>query len=113
MESYPQFVMNKEAAQDPWKRQKVERISLLLQGALESRDRVGLKLNVEEKNLQKILDCLPSDRIPTISKLVQDGWVAIEIVAEEKVVREIIPQLKESGAEGIIEYPLNLSLIHI
>jgi len=107
MESYPQFVMNKTAAQDPWKRQKAERISTLLTGALEARDRVGLKLNVEEKNLQKILDCLPSLRLPTVSQLVQDGWVAIEIVAEDKVVRDLIPQLKEFGAEGIIEYPLN------
>ena len=82
MESYPQFVINRAAAQDPWKHQKAERIALLLRGALESRDRVGLKLNVEEKNLQKILDCLPSLRLPTISKLVNDDWVAIEIVAE-------------------------------
>jgi len=107
MESYPQLVMNKDAAKDPWKRQKAERLAVLLTGALIARDQVGVKMNVEEKNLQKILDCLPSLRLPTISQLVHDGWVAIEIVAEDKVVRDLIPRLKEVGAEGIIEYPLN------
>jgi len=107
MESYPQLVMNKDAAKDPWKRQKAERLAVLLTGALVARDQVGVKMNVEEKNLQTILDCLPSLRLPTISQLVHDGWVAIEIVAEDKVVRDLIPRLKEVGAEGIIEYPLN------
>lgn len=107
MESYPQFIMNRAAAENPWKRQKAERLALLLSGALAARDRVGLKMNVEEKNLQTILGCLPSLRLPTISKLVHDGWVAIEIVAEERVVRDLIPDLKKLGAEGIIEYPLN------
>lgn len=107
MESYPQFIMNRAAAENPWKRQKAERLALLLSGALAARDRVGLKMNVEEKNLQTILGCLPSLRLPTISKLVHDGWVAIEIVAEESVVRDLIPDLKKLGAEGIIEYPLN------
>ncbi len=107
MESYPQFIMNKAAAQNPWKRQKAERLKLLLTGALAARDQVGLKLNVEEKNLQTVLECLPSLRLPTISKLVHEGWVAVEIVAAEKVVRDLIPELKNLGAEGIIEYPLN------
>ena len=69
--------MNKAAAQNPWKRQKAERLKLLLTGALAARDQVGLKLNVEEKNLQTVLECLPSLRLPTISKLVHEGWVAV------------------------------------
>ena len=107
MESFPQFVANRQAAADPWKRAKMERIVLLLQAALEARDKVGLKMNVPEKQLQSVLDTLPSLRLPTVNHLSQDGWLAIETVLEEKVVREIIPDLKAVGAEGIIEYPLN------
>ncbi|MEZ5300689.1 MAG: ATP phosphoribosyltransferase [Verrucomicrobiales bacterium] len=109
--SYPQFVANKSAFQDPWKREKIERIALLLKGALEARDKVGLKMNLPESELQNLLDCLPSLRRPTVSPLAEAGWVAVEVVIEEKVVREIIPQLKSLGAEGIIEYPLN-KLVH-
>lgn len=111
MTSYPQFVANPAALQNPWKRQKMERIILLLKGALEARDKVGLKMNVEEKNLQSLLQSLPSLRLPTISTLSQPGWVAVETVIDESVVREIIPELKRFGAEGIIEYPLN-KLVH-
>lgn len=107
MESFPQFVANRVAAADPWKRAKMERIVLLLKGALAARGMVGLKMNVPEKQLQSIVDTLPSLRLPTISQLSQDGWIAVETVLEEKVVREIIPDLKAHGAEGIIEYPLN------
>lgn len=111
MTSYPQFVANVDAAKDPFKRAKMDRIALLLKGALEARDKVGVKMNLEEKNLQKLLESLPSLRLPTISQLSQPGWVAVETVIEESVVREIIPELKELGAEGIIEYPLN-KLVH-
>lgn len=107
MESFPQFVANRKAAADPWKRAKMERIVLLLKAALEARDKVGLKMNVSEKQLQSVLDTLPSLRLPTVNHLSQDGWLAIETILEEKVVREIIPDLKAAGAEGIIEYPLN------
>ena len=107
MESFPQFIANREAAKDPWKRAKMERIVLLLKAALEARDKVGLKMNVPEKQLQSVLDTLPSLRLPTVNQLSQDGWLAIETILEEKVVREIIPDLKAAGAEGIIEYPLN------
>lgn len=107
MESYPQLVMNREAARDPWKRAKVERLALLLRGAMEARSKVGLKMNLPENSLQTVVDTLPSLRRPTISRLSQEGWVAIETVIDETVVREIIPMLKEVGAEGIIEYPLN------
>lgn len=107
MQSFPQFVANRKAAADPWKRAKMERIVLLLKAALEARDKVGLKMNVSEKQLQSVLDTLPSLRLPTVNHLSQDGWLAIETILEEKVVREIIPDLKAAGAEGIIEYPLN------
>jgi ATP phosphoribosyltransferase len=107
MESVPQFIANKTAYQDKWKRQKIERLILLLQGAMAARDKVGLKMNLPEDKLEGMLKALPSLRRPTISKLSEPGWVAVETIIDEKVVREIIPQLKSLGAEGIIEYPLN------
>ncbi len=107
MESSPQFIANKTAALDAWKREKMETLVLLLRGALNARDKVGLKMNIEEKKLQNLLQALPSLRNPTIAHLATGGWVAVETVIDEKVVREIIPQLKALGAEGIIEYPLN------
>ena len=107
MESYPQFVSNRDAWKDDWKRQKMERLSVLLIGALAARGMVGLKLNLPENQLQKVVDCLPSLRRPTVSHLTQEGWVAVETVADEKTVRDLIPELKALGAEGIIEYPLN------
>lgn len=107
MESYPQLVANKEAFADPWKRQKIEQISLLLRSAQNARDKVGLKMNLPEKDLQNVLDCLPSLRRPTVANLAEEGWVAVETVIDEAVVREIIPKLTNLGAEGIIEYPLN------
>jgi ATP phosphoribosyltransferase len=107
MESSPQLIANKTAWTDDWKRSKMETLILLLRGALNARDKVGLKMNIEEKELQNLLQALPSLRNPTISHLAQEGWVAVETVIDEKIVREIIPQLKALGAEGIIEYPLN------
>ncbi len=107
MTSSPQVIANNAAWADDWKRSKMENIMLLLTGAHNARDKVGLKMNIEEKALQNLLDALPSLRNPTISQLAQGGWVAVETVIDEKVVREIIPQLKALGAEGIIEYPLN------
>lgn len=107
MESYPQLIMNKEAAKDDWKRQKVETIALLLKGALEARDTVGLKMNVREENLDEVLETLPSLRLPTVNQLVQSGWVAVDIVADEHVVRDLVPKLKRMGVEGLVEYPLN------
>jgi ATP phosphoribosyltransferase len=106
-ESYPLVIGNRAAMADPWKRSKLERLILLLQGALNARDKVGLKMNLRQEQLGKLLGLLPSLRNPTVAPLSQDGWVAIETVIDETVVREIIPQLKELGAEGIIEYPLN------
>jgi ATP phosphoribosyltransferase len=107
MESFPVLVANKTALQDPWKKQKLDRLSLLLKGALNARDLVGLKMNLPEGNLKNLLEALPALRNPTVSPLAQAGWVAVETIIEEKVVREIIPELKALGAEGIIEYPLN------
>lgn len=107
MESYPQFVANPASYEDEWKREKMERLALLLRGALLARDLVGLKLNLPENQLQNVLDCLPSLRLPTVSHLAHDGWVAVEAVIDEKTVRDLIPALKALGAEGIIEYPLN------
>ena len=107
MESSPQVIANKAAWADAWKRAKMQTLVLLLQGAHNARDKVGLKMNIEEKALQNLLDALPSLRNPTISHLAQAGWVAVETIIDEKIVREIIPQLKALGAEGIIEYPLN------
>ncbi len=107
MESYPQFVSSKPAYADAWKHEKMQRLSMLLNGALEARYKVGVKLNLPEHKLENMLHALPSLRRPTISHLAGGGWVAIETVIDEAVVREIIPQLKALGAEGIIEYPLN------
>jgi ATP phosphoribosyltransferase len=107
LESYPQFIANPQAWRDPWKKDKLSRLVILLQGALAARDKVGLKMNIQQKELQKLLSTLPSLREPTVSPLAQADWVAVETVIDEKVVREIIPQLKMLGAEGIIEYPLN------
>ena len=107
MESYPQFVSSKPAYADAWKRHKMERLAMLLNGALEARYKVGLKLNLPEHKLEAMLHELPSLRRPTVSQLAGGGWVAVETIIDESVVREIIPQLKALGAEGIIEYPLN------
>ena len=107
MESYPALYANHSAWGDTWKRSKIENLALLLKGALAARDLVGLKMNLPEKSLKKLLEALPALRNPTVSPLAQPEWVAIETVIEEKVVREIIPSLKTLGAEGIIEYPLN------
>jgi len=107
MESYPQFVAKRESWEDPWKRSKIERLSVLLKGALTARDMVGLKMNLPKDQLDEIIGLLPSLRKPTISKLTHDDWVALEVVLTEIQVRELVPRLREYGAEGIIEYPLN------
>tara|TARA_A100001015_G_scaffold10830_1_gene13045 strand:- start:1658 stop:2539 length:882 start_codon:yes stop_codon:yes gene_type:complete len=101
------FVANKEALKDPWKKKKIDTIALLLTSALESVSKVGLKLNIEVDKLDSILADLPSLRKPTINKLADEKWVAIDTIIDETIVREIIPELKSRGAEGIVEYPLN------
>lgn len=107
LSSTPRLIANHDAWKDQWKRQKIETLAMLLKGALDAETMVGLKMNIAEKNLPTLLKALPALRNPTISNLSQQGWVAVETIIEERVVREFIPKLKEAGAEGIIEYPLN------
>lgn len=106
-ESTTQFVANKKAYKDSWKKSKMEQIALLLKGAIAAEEKVGLKMNVSKGNLKKVISRLPALKKPTISNLSDDGWYAIETIINEKVVRVLIPELKKAGAEGIIEYPLN------
>jgi ATP phosphoribosyltransferase len=107
MESNTQLIANKDAWNDPWKRQKIENISLLLQGALRADRIVGLKMNVENTNLDQLVNILPSLNAPTIAPLYQSTWFSVETVVSEDIVRDLIPRLIARGAEGIIEYPLN------
>lgn len=107
LESYTKFFCSKDAWADTWKRQKLEKIALLLKAALDADGKVLLKLNVEGKNLDRVKALLPALHAPTINSLTEDGWFAIETVVDESVVREIIPDLKSAGAEGIIEISLN------
>lgn len=101
------LIANTAAWEDPIKRKKIESIALLLQAALEAKTKVGLKLNIQKSNLDAVLETLPAMRKPTVNRLADEAWVAIDTILDEKVVREIIPQLKALGAEGIVEYPLN------
>jgi ATP phosphoribosyltransferase len=105
--STPRLIANHNAWKNKWKRQKIETLAMLLRGALEAEIKVGLKMNIAEKNLAKLLTTLPALRNPTVSNLSLKGWVAVETIIDEHVVRELIPQLKAAGAEGITEYPLN------
>jgi ATP phosphoribosyltransferase len=105
--STPRLIANHQTWLDAWKRKKIETLALLLNGALEAETKVGLKMNIAEKNLAGLLQSLPALRNPTIARLSQQGWVAVETIIDEHVVRELIPRLKTAGAEGIIEYPLN------
>ena len=108
LESNTQLIANKTAWADPWKRRKIENIAMLLEGAIRAEGRVGLKLNCRKTDLSGVIDLLPALRMPTVSPLAMgDDWVAIETIIEERQVRQLIPQLKRAGAEGIIEYPLN------
>lgn len=107
MESYTKFFCAKDAWADDWKRAKLEKIALLLKAALDAEGKVLLKLNVGEENLETVKSLLPALHAPTVNSLTADGWYAVETVIDESVVREIIPQLKENGAEGIIEISLN------
>ncbi len=105
--STTRLIANKQSWQDPWKRQKIENLALLLKGAIAAEGRVGLKMNVPRDKMETISNFLPSMKNPTISPLSDPNWVALEIVVEEALVRQLIPQLKRAGAQDIIEYPLN------
>jgi ATP phosphoribosyltransferase len=107
MHSTTQLIANRQSWEDDWKRNKIGRIGMLLRAALAARGKVGLMLNVHEANLAKVEDMLPSLKSPTVSKLQTEGWYAINTIVDEHLVRELIPELKEAGAEGIVEFPLN------
>ncbi len=105
--SSTRFIANKKAWKDKWKRRKIENIVLLLKGALAAEEKVGLKMNVPQKSLKRVISLLSALHSPTISELSDKGWFAVEVMLDKKIVRDIIPKLKSAGASGIIEYPLN------
>ncbi len=107
LESNTQLVANVNSWQDPWKRRKLEDLKMLLEGAMAALGKVGLMLNVEEENLDRVLAVLPSLKNPKVSRLSRGNWLAVNTILEEITVRQIIPRLKEAGAQGIVEYPLN------
>jgi ATP phosphoribosyltransferase len=101
------MIANKDAWAVDWKRQKMENIAMLLKGAIAARAKVGLKMNVPEQTLEQVIQLLPSEKSPTVSRLADSQWVAVEVILEEKQERDLIPQLRRAGATGIITYPLN------
>ena len=105
--SVTNFIANPKSYQDKWKKTKIDNIAMLLKGAMEADEKVGLKMNVERKKIDTILKLLPALQKPTISFLSDDNWFAVETILDEEVVKHLIPALKRAGAEGIIEYPLN------
>ena len=107
LESTPRLIANKGSWGNPWKKRKIENVALLLKGAILAEEKVGLKMNVAEKNIKRILSILPAMKKPTVSTLSEKGWFDIDTIIDEKTVRTLIPRLKRAGAEGIIEYPLN------
>lgn len=107
LESSTRLIANHGAWQDPWKREKIGNIAMLLEGAIKAYNRVGLMMNVREADLDCVLAALPALRNPTVAHLSDRGWVAINTIIEEKTVRQLIPKLKAARAEGIVEYPLN------
>ena len=107
MESETRLIANRAACGDPWKKQKIDNLALMLRGAIDAQDRVGLMLNVEKANLAEVLGVLPALNSPTVSELSDSKWVAVNTILEESTVREVIPKLKAARATGIVEYPLN------
>jgi len=101
------LIANKTAWRDEWKRQKIESIAMLLQGAIEARAKVGLKMNVPRAELDKVVELLPAEKSPTISPLADDRYVAVEVILEERIERDLAPRLKRAGASDLITYPLN------
>ncbi|MDE0186859.1 MAG: ATP phosphoribosyltransferase [Candidatus Poribacteria bacterium] len=107
MESVTTLISNRESWQNEWKQTKTKNLYMLLSGALTAEQKVGLKMNISQENLNSLLAILPAMKNPTISSLSDDGWYAVETIIDEHVVRDLIPELRRIGAEGIIEYPLN------
>ena len=106
-ESTVRLIANKDSIKDKWKKEKIEKIAMLLRGALAAEEKVGLMMNVEKKNLDNILKILPALQKPTISELSDKNWLDIMAIVNEKLVRDLIPELKKKGASGIVEFPLN------
>ncbi|HEY1866623.1 MAG TPA: ATP phosphoribosyltransferase [Candidatus Acidoferrales bacterium] len=111
LESRTVFIANKSAAENPWIREKISNLVLLLQGAIAAYNKVGIMLNVRRENLDAVLNALPALKNPTISTLSDPAWVAINTIVDEDVVRHLIPKLKAANAQGIVEYPLNKIVI--
>jgi ATP phosphoribosyltransferase len=107
MESNTQLIANRESWQDAWKRRKLEDMRMLLDGAINALGKVGLMLNVHQHDLRGVLEVLPALKRPTISHLSDEEWLAVNTILDESTVRDIIPRLKQAGAQGIVEYPLN------
>jgi ATP phosphoribosyltransferase len=107
LESTTRIIANKKAWKDPWKKKKIENMTMLLQGALAAEEKVGLKMNAPKGNLKEICGLLPAMHAPTISHQTDPAWVSLEVILDEKVARSLIPRLKRRGASGIVEYPLN------
>ena len=107
VESNTKLIANQQAWADPWKRDKIETLAVLLKGALEADGKVGLKMNVPKDRLQQVSNQLPALHTPTISNQIDEEWVALEVIVDKQTAREVIPRVKKAGAEGIIEYPLN------
>jgi len=107
MESNTKFVMNKEAYNDPWKKKKVERLVLMLKSAMAANGKVGLMMNVPKDKLDEVMKMLPEGKKPTIAELTDSKWVDLTVILEEKLVREIAPNLKTIGVEEIVEYSIN------
>lgn len=107
LKSTTRFIANRQAWEISWKREKMENLAMLLKGAIDARAKVGLKMNVPEDKLSEVVGFLPSEKSPTVSRLADQAWVAVEVILEERQERELIPRLKRAGATGIITYPLN------
>jgi ATP phosphoribosyltransferase len=107
LQSSTRFISNRKAWQSAWKRRKMENIVMLLKGALAAEEKVGMKMNVRQADLKRVLGLLPAMHSPTISVLSDEGWYDLDVVIDEKKVRELIPKLKNAGASGIVEYQLN------
>ena len=107
LESTTWLIANPTSWTDSWKGEKIKNLAILLEGALNGMGKVGLKMNISQANLKKLLDVLPALKKPTISKLSEEGWWAVEVVLDELEARQLIPRIKKIGGEGIVEYPLN------
>lgn len=107
LESTTRLIANRQSYQDPWKKGKIDNLALMLQGAIYAREKVGLKFNIPKAKVDQLQNFLPAMKKPTVSPLLDNDWVALEVIVDERTVREIIPELKKYGARDIIEYPLN------